>query len=501
MTGRALALCALSLPAAAAAEGTGVRTNERLILEYHLDNGNRDETDDHYGTLIERLTVTGSAENLTAGADVNGEAFYSAEDDRHVNNARLERMFAEYTLGTVTLTAGDFHKQLGRGIVLSLRKVDELGLDTTLQGGRVLWAPEDHEFEVFAGRTNVSGYDAPTQFYVPEASDVMAGGSYTFRGLGFMNLGTYAYTERLRVPLSSEAGFDHTSASGGFVEFPDVLDALAIYVEADWQGRKSGERRTQGKAFYSTLDLNLGGFSALAEGLLIDDVKVQGSAVEGSPIVFEYAQPPTLERIDQEFEPNTDVRGARLRLAYGFLDGNLSPYVNVMLRQNEPEADKPLNQLHGYGGVEATYQEGASRVNVSGGYRRHTQGGETTKSMKHGEIDLVQSLPGPHALHLTANEEFRTLNSRDYVRGSAILGVERQRLGGLSVEIGNDTQKPREREFFVAGIITWEATDWLNLRTTGGSQRGGLKCVGGVCRDFPAFTGLKIEATGRHDLL
>jgi hypothetical protein len=121
--------------------------------------------------------------------------------------------------------------------------------------------------------------------------------------------------------------------------------------------------------------------------------------------------------------------------------------------------------------------------------------------MKHGEVDLVQSLPGPHALHVTANEEFRTLESRKYVRGSAIVGIERQRLGGLSVEIGNDTQKPREREFFVAGIITWEATDWLNLRTTGGSQRGGLKCVGGVCRDFPAFTGLKFEATGRHDLL
>jgi len=497
-----IGLAALALsPALARAEGAAVRTTERLVLEYHLDNGNRDEKDDHYGALIERLTITGNADALTTSAEVNGEAFYSPGDERHQNNARLERITAEYALGTLTLTAGDFHKQLGRGIVLSLRKIDEIGLDTTLQGGRVAWAPEGHELEVFAGRTNTSAFDAVDQFFVPEASDVIGGGAYTFRGLEFMTLGTYAYTQRMRIPLVASAGFDHTSASGAFVEVPDLAELVSLYVEADWQGRKSGERRTQGKAFYSTLDFNVGGFNALVEGLLIDDVKVQGSDVPDSPIVFEYAQPPTLERIDQEFEPNTDVRGARLRLAYAFLDGDVTPYLSAMLRQNEPDAENPLNQFHGYGGVETLYDGGSSRLHLSGGYREHRQRGETTKSMKHGEIDWVQRLPGAHALHLTANEEFRTLASRDYVRGSAIVGLERQRLGGLSVEIGNDTQKPHERELYLAGIITWEAADGLLLRATGGSQRGGLKCVGGVCREFPAFTGVKVEATGRHDLL
>lgn len=497
---RALAAAALLTPAIAQGQAA-VRADERLVLEYHLDNGNRDETDDHYGTLIERLTVTGTAENLTAAAEVHGEAFYDPEDPRHEDNARLQRLSAEYALGSVTLTAGDFHRQLGRGIVLSLRKIDELGLDTTLRGGRIAWAPEDHELDVFAGRTNVSGYDAPTQFSVPPAEDIIAGGAWAWRGLGFMHLGTYAYTERLRVPLLEDAGFDHTSASGAFVELPALWDTVALYFEADWQGRKSGERRTQGKAFYTTLDFNHLGFSALLEGLLIDDVKVQGSAVPGSPIVFEYAQPPTLERIDQEFEPNTDVRGGRLRLAYGFLEGDLSPYVNLMLRQNEPESDHPLDQVHAYGGLEWVYGGGGSHLNVSGGYREHTQSGQTTKSMKHAETDWLQNLPGAHALHVAVNQEFRTLAERDYVRGTAIFGLERQRLGGVHVEVGNDTQKPDERQLFVAGIITWEAAEWLLLRATGGSQRGGLKCVGGVCRDFPAFTGMKLEATGRHDLL
>jgi hypothetical protein len=374
MTGRALALFALGLsPAAAAAEGTAVRTNERLILEYHLDNGNRDETDDHYGTLIERLTVTGSAENLTTGADVNGEAFYSTDDDRHVNNARLERMFAEYTLGDVTLTAGDFHKQLGRGIVLSLRKVDELGLDTTLQGGRVLWAPDDHEFEVFAGRTNVSGYDAPTQFFVPEASDVMAGGSYTFRGLGFMNLGTYAYTQRLRVPLSRRGGLRPHQRLGRFRRVPGRPRRPGHLRRGRLAGPQERRPAHPGQSLLQHARPEPGRLQRPRRGPA--HRRRQGAGQRrrpAAPIVFEYAQPPTLERIDQEFEPNTDVRGARLRLAYAFPGRRpVTPYVSAdaAAERARGRANRSTSSTATAASRRLYRRTAASRLHLSGGYR------------------------------------------------------------------------------------------------------------------------------------
>ena len=36
-----------------------------------------------------------------------------------------------------------------------------------------------------------------------------------------------------------------------------------------------------------------------------------------------------------------------------------------------------------------------------------------------------------------------------------------------------------------------------NLRLFVGQQRGGLRCVSGICRLFPAFSGARIELTLR----
>ena len=40
----------------------------------------------------------------------------------------------------------------------------------------------------------------------------------------------------------------------------------------------------------------------------------------------------------------------------------------------------------------------------------------------------------------------------------------------------------------------------LLLRATVGNQRGGIKCVGGVCRDFPEFSGYRLQLIARHNL-
>jgi len=47
-----------------------------------------------------------------------------------------EKVVLEYSGRSVEIKLGDFYISIGRGMVLSLRKLDELGIDTTLQGGR-----------------------------------------------------------------------------------------------------------------------------------------------------------------------------------------------------------------------------------------------------------------------------------------------------------------------------------------------------------------------------
>src|SRR5262249_53879330 len=143
------------------------------------------------------------------------------------------------------------------------------------------------------------------------------------------------------------------------------------------------------------------------------------------------------------------------------------------------------NASHGYAGFESTYDEGRSRWYLSGGYRQELRGfhevpviprahlSKFFKTIKHAETDWVQALSGPYALHLSVTHETRTLEgySNVYYRGTTIVGIDRGGLGSLSAEIGYDTQITRHRTAFLAGIVTWEANEWLFLKAVVGTER------------------------------
>jgi hypothetical protein len=497
----------LLAPVAAGAQETSLRADERLVLEWHGDNRNANDTDDHYGVALQRLNLTGASGNLRTSAQIDGELFLDRPSGRYDDDGRLERVTAEYdvpsTVGDFTLTAGDFHRQLGRGIVLSLRRLDELGQDVTLRGGQLAWARDDVELDLFAGRTNAVEFDAVSQFTVEDPEDTLAGGAAAFHGLGPFQLGLFGVHMRPKRSVIRDYGQDHMSALGASVEAPALFDHLALYLEGDWQGRHVAGDGTMAKAFYATADLTFGAFALQLEGLWMDDFFVKGSPNSAIGTAFDYAQPPTLERIDQEVIDNTNTRGGRARLSYGFADGAFVPYVNGMVRQNNPDAPTPLDQVHLYGGFEWGYDEGRARLNLSGGWRRESQDDRRIKGMLHGEGDWLSPIGGGHAVHLSVTHESRTLEENDYARGSTIAGLEKGGLGAVSVEVGYDTQDARDevRRLFVAGIVSYEVDHALTFRATAGSQRGGLKCVAGVCRDFPEFSGARVEMVARGNVL
>ena len=60
------------------------------------------------------------------------------------------------------VTAGDSYVQFGRGLVLSMRKVDELGVDTTLFGAKASYEKDPFGVTVIAGLANPARVDEPT---------------------------------------------------------------------------------------------------------------------------------------------------------------------------------------------------------------------------------------------------------------------------------------------------------------------------------------------------
>ena len=123
------------------------------------------------------------------------------------------------------------------------------------------------------------------------------------------------------------------------------------------------------------------------------------------------------------------------------------------------------------------------------------------KQIIHGELDLVKSIDEGLAFHLDANVERRSSEALrpgdSWVRGSTFIGGEWARLGGLTVEIGYDTEKAGQRHVFLAALLALELNDAIRLRAVCGTQRGGLKCANGVCRDFPEFAGARAELVAR----
>lgn len=64
----------------------------------------------------------------------------------------LEKIHLTFETEQWQLTAGDTHLELGRGIALALFRDDTFGIDNTLQGASVKFAPEGWEFQATAGR-------------------------------------------------------------------------------------------------------------------------------------------------------------------------------------------------------------------------------------------------------------------------------------------------------------------------------------------------------------
>jgi hypothetical protein len=63
----------------------------------------------------------------------------------------------------------------------------------------------------------------------------------------------------------------------------------------------------------------------------------------------------------------------------------------------------------------------------------------------------------------------------------------------MSVFYRREPGAPLERQLFLAGSATVDLWGSILLRVLAGQTRGGVVCVGGVCRELPPFAGVRSE--------
>ena len=497
-------LVLLLLVSRAGAQESVVTATSTAVGEYRTRSGNRVEPGG-YQVVLDRLTLGLTDGALTTSLRIDGVRFLQTEYPRYRNDLRLERFLLQYDRARWVLVAGDTFQQLGRGIALSLRKVDEVGRDVSLQGGELQYRGDSLRAGLFAGRVNPTNLDPVSQFHVPDPGDALVGGSTQGMPLDGATLGLHAvYLDPRRdlLPQRVVAEPDYAATVGGSIELADLVPWAAVYAEGDVQQRRLGGKTSPGYAAYATLDAFTDDVVALVEGIWLSGFEMRGSPDPSVGSRFIYNQPPTLQRMQEEVLTNRDVLGSRLRLQADLAAVNLVVFANGLLRFEDYAESSRIRQLHAWAGIEWSPSDGLGRLNVQVGHRQEEQNGARLKSLQHVELDYLQPLFSAVALHLASDTELRRRPGNRWVRGTTSLGVERAGLGAVTFELGYDTERwaadnpprrPLDRALYFAGIIVAKPSSDIEVSATMGSERGGLKCIAGVCREFPPFRGVRLQ--------
>ena len=426
----------------------------------------------------------------------------------------LEKISLEYSSRDVDATLGDFYVSFGRGLVLSLRKLDELGIDTTLQGGKFTFHEGNLAATVVLGATNIQNVDEATGRFAADPHDMIAGARAEYRFVDKLIVGFHE-AGGLQVGQGLADGQSHHDSMfmyGGTVDAPRLTRWLGMYLEAAGQSLSAADQRHTGYALYGAFTGYFGPTSVLLEAVDYSEFRRWKSSVNPSFLEFApiaYNQPPTAERIQTELTaPIYDVSGPRLRVDWR-VNASLVLYASYAYFQDRGLSNLGTLEYHDpYVGAEIRWDQGRSHLFPSGGFREERCRDQVMSCLgstpgNHGEYqhvghiewDAAQILPHRLSLEAQGFALFRrgdattTLDSNfnlhypSWVEGDAYFALKWTPYVVATVGYEWTTRpSPNVNHNFVNGSLQWNVTTASSIRFFAGGTRGGLKCISGVCQ-------------------
>lgn len=306
-------------------------------------------------------------------------------------DVRVERVALSYTGERVSFDLGDFYAAIGRGLLLSLRKVDPLGTDTTVRGANVTAELDRFTLRGMVGYLNPQNLDPLTLITVQDHGEAIALGAAGARTTtdfigGVDRMGAVDALVRIGENNDVEMGlaavrvhYPESMQRESFVDtfgyrmaVPSLADgALSLYGEVVGLRRSGNEYATSmsagnvargallrsplefGRAIYLSAQINVGNLSAQLE--FKDYVNFLLSPDGGGSALRRiYNNAPPLEREDVQFRSNSNTRGALARIEYAFRPsswvGGLTLVGSGFTESNGPDPWDPSGYgvAHGY---------------------------------------------------------------------------------------------------------------------------------------------------------
>jgi len=559
---------------------------------------------DDFGLVYNRLSLQATAGHFSAGVRIDNVWFYAspnvtqlaldltneaapanapgyfrgklAEAGLELSNRFIDWLYPSqyyltYSRPGFEATIGDASAQLGRGIVLSVRKQDELGSDTTIRGarlslstrgpmqlkltalggelnplrldeasGRYLGVPSDgdllHSLSE-AGMPRAIETDfapltrecvtSPTCSYAP---DRIAAGQIELAGSSF-KLAMQGSALFRAPPLSQDLvrSAERIVTLSQSVEVPRLAEDLALYAEAAFQHLQERDELARldagygvyASASYTPKDLALTLEARHYRRLfpLSANVKLARASEFSS---LSYNQVPTTEPEDNDTElegMNTCVSGARLRgdvtLGRGVRAlGSLAHYLTYAESgSNEACAitSQQLNRVYdvssGFGldshdrarhlelVLGSRLDQSERELTLAEGSRSHLFYGEVY--LRH-ELELP--LAGAFSWSLTGRHRRRVQAEGGpgvpWHEGEEVLGLEWAGHSSLGLGAEYDT-RPGVPDTYFNIELSHRPTPSSRVALFAGQRRGAQRCVGGICRLYPPFEGMRLDVSMR----
>ncbi len=529
---RAVLGLALAAPAAARIDVTETLVvdarDDRLSFEDGGQDVDRNPANDDLGAVLSRLDLRGEHGGFLAGVRIDnsvfvgeppcpftpGDARCPVDDHRPGTTPSAgtrhlwpERAHLEVGSGALRIRAGDTYARFGNGLVLSLRKVDELGLDTTLFGGRIDARAGPLSLAGLGGRTNVQNVDPATLQHVEDPEDPMGGARIEGRA-GPAVLGAQGLFSRLD---SGSGARTENRVAGATADVTLLAGALRASVEGDVLSQDytlatgDVESRT-GRAEYARVQVVRAPWTVLAE--VKDYVSFRLGPDPTGLLVPVYHEPPTLEREGEQVPSIDQAVGARLRADRRFAGPRLGVFASGMGYGHGPPPEGRIDSgdsvWHGYAGLDKRFERSDLFLIATAGYRRQQADFALERDVIHGEIDVGVPAPGglPGALELRHEQrEQRKVLVTQTQRFRRILTTLAWHLPPrweLALLYGFDDEFARAAPVhYLGGEVALRAADWLSVKLFSGSRPGGLICASGTCRTLPPYSGVRAELVAR----
>lgn len=493
-----------------------------LYTEWYRENYNTEDSDDDFVSLVNRLNFgqTTRTRRASIGTQfrVDSQNIWFTEDRGCSeadgtcvpvqSDARLERATVRVDTQHLGATAGDFNVNMGRGLGLSVRKIDEIGVDATIKGGRVDLKTTPVRATAIAGFANRQNSDFATRQLIPDpgypaqsytfsqdandagcnvddaldpdtgnplwtvCSDFVAGGRIESTLPGRIDAGlNYVYLDfgdEITAGVVDEY-LHQFGADVGRARVAGVWDTFVggsvVMRNPNLAGTEFAAQGYNGYGLYTSNTFYAGTTTVLVEAKHYRDYLM----AVGQNALLQYTENPTLEREDQQVPGNLGATGGRLRVDHTWRARGLTVFGNTLAyayAQNERQDPFQLHDsegliaTHNFAGIIYRKPESDFVAQVSAGYRherwlREPVEGEGTlrRRFPHAEfyftIPLGRTRDLVHALALRGEgrwENFVTVGNReDFFRGLFTVGYSVSPWFSLTYLQGFDTELPTPR--------------------------------------------------------